>query len=286
MNVISSLAAFLVVIAALVVLGASALQQFLIYHPDRHRVAPGEVGLSDVVEREIATPDGNTVLAWWSPPAPGRPTVLYFHGNAGALADRAGRIRRFQDAGVGLFMMTYRGYGGSTGKPTERENVADGKRAFDKLVDEGFDAGAIFIFGESLGTGVAVQVAAKRRAAGLILDAPYTSMLDLAHLHYPYLPAGTFLRDRYDTMRHIKKVNMPLLVVHGGRDAVIPLSMGQAVYEAALGEKELVKVEGAGHLDHDTMGSFDQIFAWMDSHYAGGRKGRVEDAGGAASKAR
>lgn len=286
MNLLSALFAFLVVFVALVVLGASALQQFLIYHPDRHRVAPGDVGLAGVTEREIVTPDGNSVLAWWLPPKPGRPSVLYFHGNAGGLADRAGRIRRFQEMGVGIFMMTYRGYGGSTGKPTERDNVGDGKRAFDALVGEGVDAGEIFIFGESLGTGVAVQVAVKKAAAGLILDAPFTSMLDLARLHYPYLPADMFLRDRYETVGHIGSVSMPVLVVHGADDAVIPLSMGRAVYEAASREKEMVTVENAGHLDHDTKGSFEQMFAWMDSHLAGAHTDRTKQKGGGSKSAR
>ncbi len=284
MNVLSVFLTFMVLVAALVIVAASALQQFLIYHPDRQRIAPAEVGLMDVVEREILTPDGNSVLAWWSPPKPGRPTVLYFHGNAGALADRTGRIRRFQEAGFGLFMMAYRGYGGSTGKPTERDNVADGKRAFDAVIGEGIDAGEIFIFGESLGTGVAVQVAAQRNGAGLILDAPFTSMLDLAHLHYPYLPADVFLRDRYETIRHIAKVNMPLLVVHGAGDVVIPLGMGEAVYNAAQGDKELVNVEDAGHLNHDMMGSFDRIFAWMDARIGGARRSRTEGAAGRATR--
>lgn len=280
MKVISVLFAVVVVAIALLVLGASALQQFLIYHPDRRRGVPADVGLEGVAEREIVTPDGNSVLAWWSPPKPGRPSVLYFHGNAGSLADRSGRIRRFQAAGLGIFMMTYRGYGGSTGKPTEHDNVSDGKRAFDALVGEGIAPDQIFIFGESLGTGVAVQVAAQKGGAGLILDAPFTSMLDLAHLHYPYLPAGLLLRDRYETSRHINKVKMPLLIVHGADDVVIPLSMGQAVLAAAHGEKELVRVENAGHLDHDASGSFDRIFAWIDHHGAAVGKNRVEDAAG------
>lgn len=269
MNAISALLALVVVVAALVMLGASALQQFLMYHPDPRRVAPTEAGLQGVAERTIETPDGNSVRVWWSPPAPGRPTVLYFHGNAGALIDRAGRFRRFQDAGIGVFMMAYRGYGGSTGKPTERDNVADGRRAFDALMGEGVDASEIFIFGESLGTGVAVQVAAKRQAAGLILDAPYTSMLDLARLHYPYLPAKWFLRDRYETIRHVTQVKVPLLIVHGANDAVIPVAMGQSVLDAALAEKEMLKVDGAGHLDHDGFGSFDRIIAWMERVVAG-----------------
>lgn len=112
-------------------------------------------------------------------------------------------------------------------------------------------------------------MAAKRQAAGLVLDAPYTSMLDLARLHYPYLPAKWFLRDRYETIRHVTQVKVPLLIVHGANDAVIPVAMGQSVLDAALAEKEMLKVDGAGHLDHDGFGSFDRIIAWMERVVAG-----------------
>lgn len=268
MNIISVVLGLAVVLVALVILGASALQQFLIYHPAKERVSPADAGLENVVEREIATPDGIKVLAWWSPPAAGHPTVLYFHGNAGSLVDRSGRLRRFQERGIGVYMMTYRGYGGAMGKPTERDNVADGKRAYDALLKEGVAADDIFIFGESLGSGVAVQVAAAKPCAGLILDLPYTSMLDLAQLHYPYLPADFFLKDRYETIRHIGKVQAPLLVVHGEGDAVIPIAMGRTVFDAAPGQKTFLKF-GGGHLDHDARGSFDQIIGWIEARSVG-----------------
>ena len=263
MNIISVLFGIIVVLVAIGILAGSALQQFLIYHPAKERVSPAEAGLGNVQEREIPTPDGIDVLAWWSPPAAGRPSVLYFHGNAGSLVDRTGRLRRFQERGIGIFMMTYRGYGGSMGKPTERDNVADGKRAFDALVNEGVEPDRIFSVGDSLGTGVAVQVAAAKSAAGLILDSPYPSLLDLAHLHYPYLPADWFLRDRYETRAHIAKIDVPLLVVHGEADAVIPLAMGRKVFELAPGPKTFLKF-GGGHLDHDARGSFAQIIDWIE----------------------
>lgn len=276
MTLFSVVLGLAILLVALVILGASALQQFLIYHPAHERVSPGDAGLTGVEEREIETPDGNTVVAWWGKASPGMPTVLYFHGNAGALVDRTGRIRRLQGEGIGIFMMAYRGYGGSTGRPTERDNVADGRRAFDFLVGAGVKPEWIFIFGESLGTGVAVQVAAKKDAAGLILDAPYTSMLDLARLHYPYLPADMFLRDRYETRTHIERVQMPLLIVHGERDDVIPFDMGQKIFDAApSAEKEILNFPGAGHLDHDRHGSFDAIIAWMRTRISKGLAGRA-----------
>ncbi len=268
MNIISVFFGVVIVLVAIVILAASALQQFLIYHPAKERIAPTDAGLNNVNEREISTPDGIKVLAWWSPPAPGQPSVLYFHGNAGSLADRTGRMRRFQERGIGVLMMTYRGYGGTMGKPTEHDNVADGRRAFDALVGEGVTPEKIFVFGESLGTSVAVQVAAKKEAGGLILDSPYTSLLDLANMHYPYLPADWFLRDRYETIRHIAKVETPLLVVHGEGDGIIPIAMGRSVFEAAPRAKTFLRFAG-GHLDHDAHGSFDQIIDWIERVSAG-----------------
>lgn len=270
MNVLNAVTILAVVLGALLYLGSSALQQFLIYHPDHRRITPIEVGLNGVEEVELNTPDGNTLIAWFAQASAGQPTVLYFHGNAGGLAGRGLRLQRLNDAGFGVLILSYRGYSGSTGRPTERDNVADGKRAFNYLVEEkGLSADDIFLFGESLGTGVAVQVAAAKAPAGVILDAPYTSMLDLAHLHYPYLPAGWLLKDRYETKRYIGKMKSALLIVHGDQDQVIPDAMGRAVFKAAEGaqSKQFIMLSGVGHLDHDEL-SFGKIIAWIKRAHA------------------
>ena len=252
------------VLAVVVIAGARVIEQSLMYFPARERVAPHAAGLAGVEEVEVATGDGAMVLAWWAKARPGQPTLLYFHGNGGSLYNRAERIRRYMEAGRGVFMMTYRGYGGSTGTPSERANVADAKRAYDELVSRGVSAADIIIYGESLGSGVAVQVAVEKAAAGLILDAPYTSILDVARLHYPYLPAGMFLRDRYETADYMARLNTPLLIVHGEADEVIPVGMGRALYGMARAPKELVTVPGAGHSDHGLFGSYDAIQAWIE----------------------
>lgn len=264
MNWALSLVAIATLVAVAAIAGARVIEQSLMYYPARDRVPPHEAGLVGVEEVEIATDDGAVVLAWWAKAHPGQPTLLYFHGNGGSLYNRAERIRRYMEAGRGVFMMTYRGYGGSTGKPSERANVADGKRAYDTLIARGVRAADIIIYGESLGTGVAVQVAVEKPAAGLILDAPYTSILDVARLHYPYLPAGIFLRDRYETANYIARLDMPMLIVHGEADEVIPVGMGRALYAMARAPKELVTVPGAGHSDHGLFGSYDAIQAWIE----------------------
>lgn len=260
---LTAMAAGLYVVA---VLSTQYLQRALLYFPDPARILPAVAGLSGVDEIVLEASGGEKVIAWWGRAANGKPTILYFHGNAGSLITRAERFRRYREAGYGVFMMTYRGYGGSTGAPSERGNVADALLAYDKLVASGVPETDIVSYGESLGTGIAVQVGAVRRPGGVILDAPYTSIVDVAELHYPYLPARPFMTDRYESLRHIAAVEAPLLVVHGERDEIIPPSMARTLYEAARSKKQLAIVPGAGHSDHGLYGSYDIIFDWLSRH--------------------
>ncbi|HEX2842923.1 alpha/beta hydrolase [Hyphomicrobium sp.] len=241
------------------------IQRKLMYHPDTTYFTPQRAGLSvGVEERVIQTPDGERVLAWYARAKPGLPTILYFHGNAGSLETRIERIRKYMARGLGVFMMTYRGFGGSTGQPSEVANVADAKLAYDQLAALGVDPVDIIIYGESLGTGVAVQVAAARSAAGLVLDAPYTSMVDLAALHYPYIPGRWFMTDRYDTRTHIKDVKAPLLILHGELDDIVPVTMGREIFNLAQPPKVIRTFQGAGHADHYLFGSYDALYGWID----------------------
>jgi len=239
-------------------------QRKLIYLPETQRRLPADAGLDGVAERVIETQDGERVIAWYATARAGQPTLLYFHGNAGSLDSRSERIRKYKNAGRGIFMMSYRGYSGSTGSPSEQANVADGKRAFDVLVAEGVAPRDIIIYGESLGSGVAVQVAASRSPGGLILDAPYTSIVDIAAGQYPWLPVRPMLRDRYESDAYIGSVHSPLLILHGEKDEVIPVAMGRKMYELANAPKDIVTFKSAGHADHYLYGSYDAINAWID----------------------
>ncbi|MGQ0671285.1 MAG: alpha/beta hydrolase [Hyphomicrobium sp.] len=263
MSLLVYIAVGLASVYALALVGSYYLQRHLTYFPDPVRTAPARVGLAGVTERTIATPDGNLIVAWWAPGSIGRPTLLYFHGNSGSLANRADRIARYQADGYGVYMMTYRGYGGSSGKPSERANVADAKLAYDDLVALGVPASDIVLYGESLGTGIAVQVAVEKPVAGIILDAPYTSLVDVAELHYPHLPSRALMTDRYDTLRYIGRLETPLLVVHGMDDRIVPVEMGRKVHAAAVGPKEIAVINGAGHSDHTALGSAEVIYAWL-----------------------
>ncbi len=265
MALIAKLLAGAVVLYVLLLLGAQALQRSLMYFPDPERVAPAVAGLLDVHEVAIDTPDGELVIAWWAKADPGKHTLLYFHGNAGSLETRAERIRKYAARGYGVFIMSYRSFSGSTGNPSEQNNIADAKRAYDHLVSLGAAPGSIILYGESLGSGVAVRVAAEKPVAGVILDAPYTSMVDLAKLHHPLLPSDWFLTDRYETLRWISELAAPLLIIHGEADDIVPVDMGKAVHDAAEAPKKIAVIRGAGHSDHNMFGSYEVIWNWLEA---------------------
>ncbi|MFM9943097.1 MAG: alpha/beta hydrolase [Hyphomicrobiaceae bacterium] len=263
MTMLYKMAGVVLALYALIVLAAWLGQRRLMYAPDPTRYAPASVGLTDVTERELLTPDGARLVLWHLPPRPDAPTLLYFHGNAGGLASRADRFKRYRATGFGLTMLSYRGYSGSTGQPTEANNLADAALVFDMLVKDGVAPADIVLYGESLGSGVAVQLAAARPAAGVILDAPYSSMLDMAARTYPFLPVRPLLADRYESIRHITRITAPILVLHGAEDELIPVAMGRALHAAASLPKELVIFPNGRHTDLDQHGAVETVVRWV-----------------------
>jgi len=265
MSLLIKLAVGVVCVYALVALAAYFGQRRLMYFPDRARTPPAQAGLVNVEERLLRTPDGARIVAWYGKARPGQPTMLYFHGNGGGLIDRAPRIERFMAEGWGVYMMAYRSYAGSSGSPSEQANVADARLAYGALVHEDVDPRSIILYGESLGSGVAARIAAERPVAGLILDAPYTSIVELASQVYPYLPVRHLLLDRYETDKVIAQVKVPLLILHGERDAVIPVAMGRALARLANEPKQLVTFPNGGHSDLYVNGNnaLDVVRDWV-----------------------
>lgn len=223
-------------------------QRRLIYRPDTARVSPASAGLQGVTEIELPVGEGETVLLWHAPAQADRPTVLYFHGNAAGLADRSERIGILQAAGYGVTMMAYRGYAGSTGRPSERANVADAEAAYRWLRARGVAETRIVLFGESLGTGVAVQIAAGNPVAGVILDSPFTSLVDVVVDLMPLPLVRSLIRDRYVSIDHIARIGAPLLIVHGERDRIVPFELGKRLFDAAVEPKQFAGFPGVGHL--------------------------------------
>ena len=238
-------------------------QRSLMYFPETARTLPAEAGLTGAQEVVLDTADGEKVVAWHVPPQTGRPVVLYFHGNGGALVHRADRFRALTADGTGLLALSYRGYGGSTGSPTEDGLLADGAAAYEFAAAR-YPAEQIVLFGESLGTGVAVALAAGRKIGRLVLQAPFTSAADIGALAYPFLPVRLLMKDQFRSDLRIGKVKAPLLIVHGELDRIVPLAHGERLFALAGEPKQLVRIPRGGHNDLDGYGAMTAVRQFLN----------------------
>jgi hypothetical protein len=258
-------------IPALLLLAVFLFQHRLMYFPDPARPDPVLAGLHGVIEGRVTTEDGLSLLTWTVPPAgDDKPVLLYLHGNGGNLLNRAGRIQQFAALGWGVVMLEWRGYGGNPGKPGEQGLLRDGRAALAAIAAAGIPAGRIVLWGESLGAGIAVALAAEQPAAiaAVLLESPYTSMLALAGLHYPWLPARWLLRDRYDSLARIGGIAAPILIMTGGRDRLVPPAMGDALAAAARAPVERWTASEAGHNDLGEAGAVTAAAAFLERRLA------------------
>ena len=222
-------------------------QRELQYFPTRRDPSPQAVGLADLTRVDLATPDGETVVVWSSSARADRPTILFLHGNGGEIADRADRFAFYQSRGYGVTFLSWRGYGGSSGSPTETGLLADAKAAYDHLRSQGLPPHRIVLVGESLGTGVAVQLSAANPVGAVVLQAPFSAAVDLARAAYPWLPVGLLMKDQFRSRDHIASIRAPLLILHGERDNVVPPVFGQRLYNAAPDPKTFLSLGPVGH---------------------------------------
>jgi len=211
----------------------------------------------------LQTSDGERILVWHLPPRGEKPVVLYFQGNGGGLDLRADRFRRLTADGIGLVAVNYRGYGGSSGSPSETGLIADALAAY------AFAAGRypperIALWGESLGTGVAVALAAERPVARVILESPFTSIADIAAAIYWFVPVRHLIKDPFPSDARIGKVTAPVLVLHGARDDVVPIRFGERLYALIRARKRFVRLADAAHNDHDGHGAVDLVRDFLD----------------------
>ncbi len=240
------------VVAVLVLALAWAFQRRLVYLPSGAPTAAAEQVLDGGSAVVLRTDDGLDLTAWYAPPTarPTGATVLVLPGNAGNRAVRAPLARAIAATGSAVLLLDYRGYGGNPGSPTEDGLAADARAAHAHLVDErGVDPARLVLFGESLGGGVATRLALERPVGGLVLRSPFTSLADMAAVHYPFLPGALLLRDRFPVRDAIGAVAAPVVVVAGPDDATVPFTQSAAVADAA--GAALVEVPGVGHNDPD-----------------------------------
>ena len=230
--------------------GAFAGQRRLMYYPDAERPTPALSGVPEMAEVSLETDDGLALLAWHRPPASAAlPTLVYFHGNAGHIGMRAYKVRPYLDAGFGVLLTTWRGYSGNPGKPSEDGLYRDGRAALAYLQDARTAADSIVLYGESLGTGVAVHLAEERAPAAVVLEAPFSSIADVAQARLPLLPVKYFILDRFDSTSKIAQVAAPILIVHGARDGTIPLRFGKRLFDSAGEPKQMRIYPEARHND-------------------------------------
>ena len=216
-------------------------------------------GLPNAVETTFTAPDGTRLTGWHIDPSRAEvPVFVYFHGNAGNLMRRAERFRLMTAGGAGLLAFHYRGYGGSGGVPGEDELHRDAAAIYAEA-ERRFPGHKLIIFGESLGTGVATRLAITAPAAGLILDSPFMSVQDRAEATYAWLPVGLLINHPFRSDQAIAKVRMPLLVLHGARDMIVPISDGERLFALASEPKTFVRYADAGHVGAFRFGAMNDI---------------------------
>ena len=237
----------LVGIVALMTFGLWAGQRRLIYFPDSAAPSPAFLG-QGWEEVTYGTADGLTLHGWYRPPEPGRPVVIVFNGNAGNRAGRLGLGEALAVDGLGVLLTDYRGYGGNPGHPTE-DGLALDSRAAVAFVEQTAPGHRLVLFGESLGAAVVIELAGAVEPAALVLRSPFTSLADVGSVHYPWLPVGLLLKDRYPSLERIEMLDIPVLVIAGDADSIIPIAQSRRVHDAAPGPKQWLAIPGADHND-------------------------------------
>jgi fermentation-respiration switch protein FrsA (DUF1100 family) len=247
---------------ALLVAGLYVFQRSLMYFPDRHPLPPASAGLPQAEEIILVTSDHERLVAWHVPPREGRPVVLYFQGNGGGPRHRAERFAALAADGFGLVAVSYRGYGNSTGSPSEDGLIADAIAAHD-FATLRYGEDRLVAWGESLGSGVAVALAGQRRLGALVLEAPFTSTADIARRAYPFVPVGFLMKDQFRSLERIGAVTTPTLVMHGELDRTVPIALGERLYAAIRAPKRFVRFARGDHEGLDAVGARDAVLDFL-----------------------
>ncbi len=242
------------------------MQRRLLYFPTSDYQTPHEAGLEGVEEVVVKTKYTKRLLAWYAPAPQGRPTILYFHGNGGSLATRADRLDFLRQQGYGVLITTYRGYSGSSGSPAEFPIKMDAIYFYHWLQSKGVSESDIVLYGESLGTGVAIATALNHHPGAVILEAPYSAIVDVAASKYWWMPVRWFMKDRFESDKLIGQLSAPVFMVHGELDEVIPIRHAKKLFEAASQPKEAVWLRDADHSNLYSKGAFDLIARFIERH--------------------
>jgi fermentation-respiration switch protein FrsA (DUF1100 family) len=244
-----------------------ALLVAFLFLSQRHMIFPAPpVRLSSPaagIERTtIVTPDGTSLDAWHAAPAAGRPVIVYFHGNGEQLSSGYDLFTKIADEGFGLVAIDYRGYGASGGRPSEGGLIEDGTAAW-KFSADHYGADRTVLWGYSLGTGVAVAVAAERKVAAVVLAAPFSSLADVAADRMWFVPIRYLMLDQFRSDSRIKSVRAPMLFLHGDEDETVPIRYGRRLFDLAPEPKSFKTLVGADHYYLDNFGATDEAFKFI-----------------------
>ena len=237
-------------------------QRSLMYFPETVHTPPATAGLPEADEVRLTTADGEHIIAWHAAPQNDKPVIVYLHGNGGALRYRAERFHKLIHNGIGLVAVEYRGYGGSNGSPSEAGLLADGEAAY-AFAAARYTVRQLVLWGESLGTGVAVPLAAAKPVGRVILEAPFTSAAAVAALRYWYLPVRLLMKDQFRSDEHIGKITAPVLILHGVHDRIVPYAMGEEMFRLTSAPKHIVRFLDGDHEDLDNNGALHAVARFL-----------------------
>ena len=245
-------------------------QRGLMYHPGGPIGPPTAYGVGEMVELPLENDAGHTLISWYAAPKPNQPVLIFFHGNAGTIGDRAEKIRPYLNAGFGVVLAGYRGFGGNPGSPSEAGLYNDAATILGHLRTNGIPPKRWVVYGESLGTGVATEMAHRYALAdapvgAVVLEAPFTSMGDVAAVHYPYIPTRRLVCDKYDSITKIDAINTPLMIIHGAADRTVPQKLGRRLFDAAKKPKFSLWLEKPGHNNLYDFGAATHIIRFVRS---------------------
>jgi len=233
MNYFTKILLFFILIYFFIIIFTYFFQRSLLYHPTENNYSEDKI-LVSIEKVSIKTNDNLKLLGWYKNNNLSKyKTVLFLHGNAGTLENRIHKINHFKKINVNFLLVAWRGFSGNKGKPTEKGLYEDARSAVKWLEEKGIRKNNIILYGESLGTGVVTEIAQNENFAGVILESPFTSMIDAGKDKYPFLPVKILLKDKYESDKKIKNIKSPVLIMHGKVDKIVPFHMGQTMYELA-----------------------------------------------------
>lgn len=245
-------------------------QRHLMYQPGKVLPPVSQTLIPNAIAETVNTSDGLALVSWYLPPANDMPVVVYFQGNAATIANRDYKAAPWHQAGYGIWLVGYRGFGGNPGSPTEDGLYTDARSVLAMLAERGIGPDRVILYGESLGSGVATHMAKELAdqglpARGLVLEAPFTAMGDAAQDHYPFLPARLLVKDAYDSLAKISSIKTSLMIVHGDRDRVVRQEHGRKLFAAAQRPKTALWIKGASHNNLYDFDAGKQIIRFFDS---------------------